>query len=123
MVFTGFRADVLEWVADLEVFVHPAVIPDALPGVLIEAAALGKAIVATRVGGVAEIVEHGRSALLVEPGDIQGLADAVLSLLNDAEKAAVLSRQARLRATSLFTIESHVENISRIYGQLLAGER
>ena len=121
VVFSGFRTDVLSWIRDLDVFVHPATIPDSLPGVLIEAAALGKAIVAARVGGVAEIVEHEKSALLVDPGDEDALAAAVLSLLSDPGKAERLSRQARQRAISLFGIRHHVESISKIYEELFAG--
>jgi glycosyltransferase involved in cell wall biosynthesis len=123
VIFTGFRLDALNLVLDLDVFVHPAVIADSLPGALIEASALGKAIVATRVGGVAEIVEHERSALLVEPDRVDSLAAAILSLLLDGEKAKKMSRQARQRALSLFAIEDHVQSVSRIYEQLLAGKK
>lgn len=123
VVFTGFRADVLEWIAGLDLFVHPAVIADAFPGVLIEAAALGKPIVATRVGGVPEIVEHEHSALLVGPGEVDSLATAMLSLLNDTGKAERLARQARRRATGLFSIENYVAGICKLYGQLLEGKK
>jgi glycosyltransferase involved in cell wall biosynthesis len=123
VIFTGFRHDALNLVQDLDVFVHPAVVADSLPGALIEAAAMGKAIVATRVGGVAEIVEHETSALLVEPGDAVSLADAVLALLTNRGKAKKLSRQAQQRAASLFAIEGYVQSISKIYEQLLEGKR
>jgi glycosyltransferase involved in cell wall biosynthesis len=123
VIFTGFRHDALTLIQGLDVFVHSAVIPDSLPGALIEAAALGKAIVAARVGGVGEIVEHEDSALLVEPGDVDSLAAAIRSLLTDTEKADRLSRQARRRATSIFAIQSHLEGVSRMYEQILAGGR
>lgn len=123
VIFTGFRHDVLSLIQGLDVFVHSAIIPDSLPGALIEAAALGKAIVAARVGGVGEIVEDEESALLVEPGDADSLAAAILSLLTDTKKADRLSRQARRRATSIFAIQSHLESVDRMYARILAGKR
>ncbi|MBN2400224.1 MAG: glycosyltransferase [Candidatus Aminicenantes bacterium] len=123
VIFTGFRHDVLSLIKGLDIFVHPAIIADSLPGVLIEAAALGKAIVATRVGGVAEIVEHESSALLVEPGDAASLANAMLTLLTDMDLAQRLARQAQRHASSLFSIQGYVENISKIYEQLLEGKK
>jgi len=119
VIFTGFRPDALSLIKDLNLFIHPAIVADSLPGALIEAAASGKAIVASRVGGVPEIVEHERSALLVEPGQVEQLAAAVLDLLNDSGKSAELSAQARQRAISLFPIGTHVDRVCRVYRWLL----
>lgn len=122
VVFTGFREDVLTLVCGLDVFVHPAVFPDPLPGALIEAAALGKAIVAARVGGVAEIVEHEESALLLEAGDVDSLVAALLDLLEDPGKSQRLGRQARTRTAALFAIENYVQGVSSVYERLLEGK-
>jgi glycosyltransferase involved in cell wall biosynthesis len=62
--------------------------------VIVEALALGKPVVAFDVGGPAEIIQDGRSGLLVPPGDVDGLASAILRALADPE----IARDARARA-------------------------
>jgi glycosyltransferase involved in cell wall biosynthesis len=121
VIFAGFRPDALSLIKGLDLFVHPAIIADSLPGALIEAAAAGKAIVASRVGGVAEIVAHGSSALLVEAGDADALAAAMRTLLDDSQLAQRLAVQARRSAHANFSLQGYVEGICRIYDQLLGG--
>jgi starch synthase len=66
-----------------------------------EAMALGLAVVAAAVGGVPELVEHGRTGLLVQPDDPVALADAIEELLDDPERAASLGAAAARRAAEL----------------------
>ena len=120
VVFTGFRADVFDLMRALDILVHPAVYPDPLPRALLEAGALRRPIVATDVGGVAEIVEHGRSGLLVEPGNPEALAAAVASLLNDRAKAAALAAEARRKVERDFSLEKHTEKMMALYEEVLA---
>ena len=122
VVFTGFRADVFDLMRALDVLVHPAVYPDPLPRALLEAGALRRPIVATNVGGVAEIVEHERSGLLVEPGNAEALADAVASLLNDRTKAEAFASEARRKVERDFSLEKHAEKMMALYGEVLAKE-
>ena len=77
-----------------DVVVHPAVWPEPFSRVLLEAAAAGKAIVATRVGGTPEAVADGVTALLVEPRDPVALADAVTRLLDDETLRRRLGQRA-----------------------------
>jgi glycosyltransferase involved in cell wall biosynthesis len=69
-----------------------------LPLALLEAMAAGKPVVASRVGGVPEIVTHGDDGLLVEPGDVAGLAGALASLVSDSGLRERLGRRARERS-------------------------
>ena len=119
VIFTGFREDVFDLMRAMDVLVHPAVYPDPLPRTLLEAAALRRPIVATSVGGVAEIVEHGHSGLLVEPGNPEALADAVASVLNDRAKAASLGAEARRKVERVFSLEKHAENMMSLYEAIL----
>jgi len=118
IVFTGFREDVFDFIQAMDVLVHPATYPDPFPRILLEASALKKAIVATRVGGVPEILAHDVSGLLVEPGDPESLAEAVISLLRDRKKAEEFALKARQAVEKSFTIEKHVSNMTAIYERL-----
>ncbi len=75
--------------------VVPSLWPENQPYAVLEAQLLGRTVVASRVGGVPELIDHGRDGLLVEPGQAVALADAVRSVLND--RAAARERGARAR--------------------------
>ncbi|MEW6071647.1 MAG: glycosyltransferase family 4 protein [Planctomycetota bacterium] len=95
----GFRRDLDLLLEDADLVAHPSMFDgEGLPNSVLEAMAKGKAIVATRIGGTGEAVEHGVEALLVEPGDAAGLSAALRDLLTDSELRARLGRAARGRA-------------------------
>ncbi|HXL09413.1 MAG TPA: glycosyltransferase family 4 protein [Candidatus Bathyarchaeia archaeon] len=77
--------------------------------VLLEAAAAGKPAVATRVGGIPDAIEHEKTGVLVNAGDYEGLAQAVLSLLNDPLARSKMGRVARQRAEKEFGWEEIVD--------------
>jgi len=70
--------------------------------ILVEAAAAGKPVVATRVGGIPDAVEDGKTGLLTEPGDYERLSDAVISLLNDGQTKRVMGEAAKRRVQDKF---------------------
>ena len=88
---------------------------DGLPTALLEAAASGLPIVTTAAGGIPGLLEHGISALMVDVGDVQGLADAVLDLMSDAEKARRLGESARDVAMA-YTWDRVSSEVARVYG-------
>lgn len=105
--------EVIEWMRRSTCFVLPCVQAvdgnvDALPTVLLEAMAAGCPAVSTRLSGVPEIIEDGVSGLLVEPGDDAALADAIRSLLSDAQHSASISEGGRRRAEERFDIRRNV---------------
>lgn len=82
VVFTGHQADVYAWIDALDVLAHPAG-REPFGLVLVEAMALGKPVVAVDHAGPSEIVEHGRSGLLVPADDVDAFATAILRALTD----------------------------------------
>ncbi len=104
--FTGFRDDALSILAASDVLVHSSMLPDPLPTVILEAMALGKPVVAFRGGGVEEMVVSGRTGLLVDAGDTEGLARAMERLLSSPEEAAEMGRRGAERFQELFTVDS-----------------
>jgi starch synthase len=86
--------------------------------VLLEAAAAGLPVVATRVGGVPEAVAEGETGLLVDYGDPEALGAAIASLLSDADAAAALGASGRERVARDFTWVSIVGRIEALYAEL-----
>jgi glycosyltransferase involved in cell wall biosynthesis len=75
--------------------------------------------VAARVGGLPEVVRHGETGLLVEPGNVPALAAAIASLLDQPVMAARLGRAARARARRCFGWDRHVDAYDALYRQLV----
>jgi glycosyltransferase involved in cell wall biosynthesis len=87
-----------------------------------EAMACGVPVVASRIGGLAEIVEDGRSGVLVEPGDAEKLAQAVSVLIKDEPRRAALGKNARERISSTFSTQVVVPTMAAFY-ETLTGNR
>ena len=81
------------------------------------------AIVAARAGGIPEVVRHGESGLLVEPGDAGALAGAILALLQDPERRQALGRGGRALVERCFSLESMVAGNLAVYRVLLGKDR
>jgi glycosyltransferase involved in cell wall biosynthesis len=92
------------------------------PNALLEAMAAGVPVVATRVGGVPEIVVHEESALLIEPGDTEGLTRSLDRVLTDRTLAEKLIQAARNRVREHHTPQARVARLASIYRDV-AGAR
>ena len=116
-LFLGERKDAVELLSLFDVFVLPS-LWEGLPFVLIEAASLRKPIVATAVDGIAEVVENGKTGLLVPPQNPGALADAIIDLLRDRQKAARLAANAKSIIPSRFPLRRMVEQTQNLYLEL-----
>ncbi len=92
---------------------------EAMPMVILEAMAAGVAVVATRVGEVAELVLDDTTGLLVPPGDPAALADAITRLLASPAERAWLGRQGMARHRALFDLHTYAARLGAIYGRVL----
>ncbi|MCP5151182.1 MAG: glycosyltransferase [Ectothiorhodospiraceae bacterium] len=90
---------------------------DGLPTVLLEALALGVPAISTRVAGIPEIIEDGRTGLLAEPGDAAGLADAIARVLCDDALAARLAREGLHRARERFDLRTNVGTLRAMFAR------
>lgn len=122
VIFTGSRDDIPDLLALAEVFVLPTLI-DALPTALMEAMASRLPVVASRVGGVPELVAEGHNGLLVSPGDEQGLAGACRRLLDDPGAAARMGESGRHLVAQRFNLRVQVAELARLYQQVLHARR
>jgi glycosyltransferase involved in cell wall biosynthesis len=115
----GFRHDVLDLIHAGDLFVLPS-LAEPFGLVLLEAMSLAKAVVATNAGGPAEIVENGKTGLLVPPSSPSALADAIASLLQDSGRRTEMGRAGLARFVSHFTADRMATDILNIYRQALA---
>ena len=99
--FTGFVVDVGLILRDCDVFVMPSA-SEGMPIALLEAMAFGRIIVATAVGGIPSIVENGIHAMLIPPGDVDALADALIHVLSHGDRAIQMASAARRRFEAAF---------------------
>lgn len=115
---TGFRTDPESLEAAANVVVLTSKSLEGTPGVLLDALALGKPIVATNVGGVPEVIEDGISGILVSAGDANALGQSIARVLREPALAARLSAGAIARAPT-FSIENTVNRTMDVYRELL----
>lgn len=102
--------------------VVPSVCPDSCPTVAMEAMATGRAVVASRIGGLPDLVDDGETGLLVPPGDPQALGGALARLLADAGLRGRMGETAR-RKVRAFQASNVVTRIEGVYGDLLRDAR
>lgn len=112
--FTGHRTDIAALLQTLDVFVLSSRW-ESHPLALLEAMAAGLPTVATRVGGVPEIIRPGIDGLLVPPDDPQALASAVATILDDPSAAQVMGRSAHRRYLKRFLPEESNHETERLY--------
>ena len=117
VVFLGAREDVPECLAALDLFVLPS-LNEGMGRVLLEAMAVGCPVVATRVGGIPDIVADGTTGLLVPPRDERALAEAILTLLRDRSRRAAYGEAARRHIDGRFDVETMVRSVERLYDEV-----
>jgi glycosyltransferase involved in cell wall biosynthesis len=118
VLFTGFQMDVAAIISSFDVAVLPSYF-EGMGRVLLEAMAMEKPVVASRVGGIPDLVKDNVNGLLITPGDAKGLADALKKLLNDKGLANIMGREGRKRINDKFSADAMVRSISDIYIECL----
>lgn len=116
-VMLGERTDARELLSLFDVFVLPS-LWEGLPLVLLEAAAMGKPIVATDIDGVREVIRDGETGLLVPPANPERLAEAILRLLQDKDLAHKLGENAKATIPPSFPLSKMIEETEQLYLRL-----
>ena len=118
VLLAGFRPDALSLQKGFDLFAMSS-LTEGLGTVLLDAMALGQAIVATRAGGIPEVVAHDQTGVLVPPRDADALAAAVVRLLGDADRRAQLGLAGRERGRASFSVERMVQATLDAYDRLV----
>lgn len=117
-IFTRFRQDMPELYALMDVLVLPSH-REGFPRSLMEASAMGVPCVVTNIRGCREVVMHNRNGLLVSLGDVQALANAIIELLTNREKAQRMGEEGRRLALECFDEQFVFEKVKTEYARLL----
>lgn len=117
VLFVGHQDNVQKFLAATDIFVLPS-LHEGMPMALLEALAMELPVVATRVGGIPEVVDHGVNGLLVTPADVQSLLESIRALIDDPFRASRLGKAGRARIEKEFTAEHMAERMAEIYASL-----
>jgi glycosyltransferase involved in cell wall biosynthesis len=118
--FLGFERQVRALLDSMNLYVQPSLM-EGFGIAVLEAMAREKAVVASRTGGLPDIVVNGETGLLVPPGDIGELARAVTALLKDPDGRTEMGRKGRQRVMRHFTVEAMMNGLSSVYAGLIQG--
>jgi len=119
-VFTGFRDDIPELLRSIDCFVLASTRTEGVPQSLLQAMAVGCPVVATAVGGIPELVQHGVNGFLVPPGDPVALAAAIRAVLTEPARAKELAERGRALVRSRFSHTGSVDRLERLYRDLIS---
>lgn len=117
--FLGFRKDAVRVTAAYDIAVVPSVFPEPFGMVVIEAMAAGIPVVASRVGGIPEIIEQDVSGILVPPQDAPALAKTIGALVQSPERRREMGASGRKRVEAYFTHDRMIRDYTQMYEQLL----
>jgi len=116
--FAGHQAESFDFINMMDVFVLPS-LHEGIPMVLLEALALQRPVVATRVGGIPEVIQDGQTGLLAEPSDASSLAMLIQQMIEDPSLAVSLGNAGRTRVETEFTARTMAGNTAELYEQVL----
>src|SRR5664280_40996 len=118
--FEPEKRDVADWMRAIDVFVVPSS-SESFPNALLEAMSCGCCVIASRVGGIPELVSHGRNGLLFEAGDLDGLTRALTTVTFDKSLRDRLGQEASRTAHENFSIQIAARRMEEIYDSVLTG--
>ena len=122
ILFVGTQKKIQNYLSIFDFFVQPSV-NEGLSISLIEAMAMKKKIVASKIGGIPEVVENNIEGILVPPANSQAIADAIIFLIDNPETADKFMMNARKKVEDKFNIDSFISRLENIYYQLLIGQK
>jgi glycosyltransferase involved in cell wall biosynthesis len=117
IIYTGYRSDIPNIYASSDIVVVPSQWGEPFGLINIEAGACGKPVVATRVGGIPEIIDHGVNGFLVEPDDVKGLSEYVSTLIDNEQLRFDMGKHGREIVERKFT-HKPIEDLQRLYDSL-----
>lgn len=115
----GTRRDIPELIAQADLLVLSTLVPEAFGRVVVEAGAVGTPVIATRLGGLLDIIDHDHNGLLVDPGDIKGTAEAMSRILSSNELAEKFTLNLRKKVEEEFTLEKMTDKTLAVYKDVL----
>ncbi len=119
VIYVGYRKEIEDIYMTSDIIIVPSQWEEPFGRICIEAGAARKPVVATRVGGIPEIVEHGVNGFLVEKDDLDAMVKFTQELIDNAQLREEMGKKGRKLVEEKFSISTHVREIERIYGEFL----
>jgi glycosyltransferase involved in cell wall biosynthesis len=119
VTMTGFRRDIPEVMAALDVLVLPSIRSEATSQVIVQALAVGTPVVATAIGGSPEVIRDGETGRLVPPNDAPALAAAIVDTLRDRARARAMARAGQAFVRARLSIDAQMTTTTDVYRALL----
>jgi len=119
ITFTGWQENVWPLIRSMDIFAHVPVQPDSLPTSVLHASALSRAIVASNIGGIPEIILNKSTGLLVPPSDVFTLYKTLELLVNDQSTRYILGQQAQVHFQQRFSFDQMQQELGRVYRKVL----
>jgi len=121
-IFAGWQTDTTPYYSIMDIFVLPSFF-EGLPNVILEAMAMGKPIVATNIGGNPDLVVHGQNGFLVSPGNVESLADAIETLILNADLRVKMGCESSDMIRERFDWNVIAPHIEKVYTGILTSEK
>ncbi len=117
--YLGFREDIPEILKASDIFVLPSILPDSFPTVVLEAMATGLPVVATRSGGVEEMIIDGETGFLIDIGDAKKGVERLSDLITRPEHAQQMGKRGQIEVMQNYSYEKFTQNIQNYICQIL----
>lgn len=117
VIFTGWRTDALDILASSDIVLHPS-LSEGFGRAVLEAMALGRPVVASKVGGLREIIRHGENGFLVDPGDAAAIAQHWRALLQNPSLRETFSRNARAAVRHEYLLSDKIDQLAGIWREM-----
>lgn len=117
--FLGFRSDVPQLMAACDLITHTSTAPEPFGRVIVEGMLCCKPVVAAAAGGAVELVKHGKTGWLVQPGDVFELAKVINSCYQQPDLSAMVAKQAQLQARERYLLSIVNQQITQLLEQVL----
>jgi len=118
--FLGTQKDIPEILSNLDLLVLASTYPESFGRVIIEAQAAGVPVVATKIGGVVDIIDDGATGLLVPPQEPTAMSEAILKIIKDVKLSTLLAENAYKKVKEKFNVELMVEKSLNVYQEALS---
>jgi glycosyltransferase involved in cell wall biosynthesis len=123
VIFTGWRDDVIDLMAGLDLVVQFSTFPEGMSLTPIEAMALSKPVITSNVPGYTDTVEHGVTGFIVPSGDIHALSKRILEISMNRDFGYALGNNGRKKVETEFDVKKTVNRIQEIYSEILDGQK
>ena len=118
VIFTGFRKDIKDLLSIVDLLAIPSLL-EGFPMITLEAMAMAKPIIATRIDGITEQIRNGENGLLVPIKDSEALSEAIIRIYNNREMAVKMGKSGRKQVEKTYSIENTVRQTQEVYDLLI----